>query len=152
MSKKTMAEVIAGLFILLFLYTALSKLGEFAVFRHFLRSSPLIARNAGIMAVLIPAGEILVALLLFLPATRKQGMLASLALMLVFTAYLTYMLLFVPRLPCSCGGVISRLSWQQHLVFNIILIGLALLGIRLHIPTLHRQASPSIKTGEAENL
>jgi len=147
MSKKTMAEVIAGLFILLFLYTALSKLSEFAVFRHFLRSSPLIARNAGIMAVLIPAGEILVALLLFLPATRRQGMLASLGLMLVFTAYLAYMLLFVPRLPCSCGGVISRLSWQQHLVFNVVLIGLALLGIQLH-----RLISPSIKTGEAENL
>jgi hypothetical protein len=152
MSKKTMAEVIAGLFILLFLYTALSKLGEFAVFRHFLRSSPLIARNAGIMAVLIPAGEILVALLLFLPATRKQGMLASLALMLVFTAYLTYMLLFVPRLPCSCGGVISRLSWQQHLVFNIALTMLAMLGIRLQASTSHRHVSSSIKAGEAENL
>lgn len=147
MSNKTMAEVIAGSFILLFLYTALSKLSEFAVFRHFLHSSPLIGRNAGIMAVLIPAGEILVALLLFLPATRRQGMLASLGLMLVFTAYLTYMLLFVPRLPCSCGGVISRLSWQQHLVFNVVFIGLALLGIQLH-----RLISPSIKTGEAENL
>jgi len=147
MSNKTMAEVIAGLFILLFLYTALSKLGEFAVFRHFLRGSPLIGRNAGMMAVLIPAGEILVALLLFLPATRRQGMLASLGLMLVFTAYLAYMLLFVPRLPCSCGGIISRLSWQQHFVFNVVLIGLALLGIQLH-----RLISPSIKTGEAENL
>jgi hypothetical protein len=151
MSKKTMAEVIAGLFILLFLYTALSKLGEFAVFRHFLRSSPLIARNAGIMAVLIPAGEILVALLLFLPATRKQGLFASLALMLVFTVYLAYMLLFVPRLPCSCGGVISRLTWQQHLVFNIVFTVLALLGVRLHT-RISRHVSSSIKTGEAENL
>ncbi|KAA2240657.1 hypothetical protein F0L74_31415 [Chitinophaga agrisoli] len=131
MSKKLMTEIIAGLFILLFLYTALSKLNEFALFKHFLWTSPLIGRKANIVAWVVPAVEILVSLLLFLPATRRRGLYASFMLMLAFTIYLAYMIIFVPKLPCSCGGVISQLSWQQHLIFNIVFTILSVVGIRL---------------------
>jgi len=131
MSRKLMTEIIVGSFILLFLYTALSKLSEFALFRHFLRGSPLIAGNAKLVAVLVPTSEIVVSLLLFIPATRKQGLYASFGLMLVFTLYLAYMVLFVPTLPCSCGGGISQLNWQQHLAFNIFFTILSVVGIRL---------------------
>ncbi len=132
MSRKLLTEIIAGLFILLFLYTALSKLSEFALFKHFLFSSPLIGKKAAIVAWVVPASEIIVSLLLFLPATRRLGLYASFILMLVFTLYLAYMIIFVPKLPCSCGGVISQLSWQQHLIFNVIFTILSVVGVRLY--------------------
>ncbi|HEY1165774.1 MAG TPA: MauE/DoxX family redox-associated membrane protein [Chitinophaga sp.] len=131
MSRKLIAEIIGGLFILLFLYTALSKLSEIALFRLVLRSSPLISDYANLVSILIPASEILVSLLLFIPGTRRRGLYAAFLLMLIFTLYLAYMLSFTRQLPCSCGGVISRLTWKQHLVFNIALTLLAIAGIRL---------------------
>lgn len=131
MSRKLIAEIIGGLFILLFLYTALSKLSEIALFRLVLRSSPLISGYANLVSILIPASEILVSLLLFIPGTRRRGLCAAFLLMLIFTLYLAYMVSFTRQLPCSCGGVISRLSWKQHLVFNIAFTVLAFAGIRL---------------------
>jgi len=131
MSRKLVAEIIGGLFILLFLYTALSKLSEIALFRLVLRSSPLISDYANLVSILIPVSEILVSLLLFIPGTRRRGLYAAFLLMLIFTLYLAYMLSFTRQLPCSCGGVISRLSWKQHLVFNIAFTLLAIAGIRL---------------------
>mgnify|MGYP001346109640 CR=1 FL=1 len=35
--------------------------------------------------------------------------------------------------PCSCGGVLLQMSWQQHLVFNIVASLLALAGITLSV-------------------
>ena len=132
MSRKLIAEIIGGLFILLFLYTALSKLSEIAVFRLVLRSSPLISGYANIISILIPVSEILVSVLLFIPGTRRWGLYASFVLMLVFTLYLAYMITSTPELPCSCGGVIGKMSWKQHLLFNIAFTLLALAGIWLN--------------------
>ena len=132
MSRKLIAEIIGGLFILLFLYTALSKLSEIAVFRLVLRSSPLISGYANSISLLIPASEILISVLLFIPGSRRLGLYASFVLMLVFTLYLAYMITFTPELPCSCGGVISKMSWKQHLLFNIAFTLLALAGIWLN--------------------
>lgn len=132
MSRKLIAEIIGGLFILLFLYTALSKLSEISVFRLVLRSSPLIAGYANIISISIPASEILISVLLFIPGTRRWGLYASFVLMLVFTFYLAYMITSTPELPCSCGGAISKMSWKQHLLFNIAFTLLALAGIWLN--------------------
>ncbi|WP_298731771.1 MauE/DoxX family redox-associated membrane protein [uncultured Chitinophaga sp.] len=131
MYRKLIVEIIGGLFILLFLYTALSKLSEIALFRLVLRSSPLISGYANLVSVLIPVSQILVSLLLFIPGTRRKGLYAAFMLMLIFTSYLAYMLCFTSPLPCSCGGVISRFTWKQHLVFNIAFTLLALGGILL---------------------
>jgi len=141
MSRKLVVEIIGGLFILLFLYTALSKLSEIALFRLVLRSSPLISAYANLVSVLIPASEILVSVLLFIPGTRRGGLYASFLLMLIFTLYLVYMISFSTSLPCSCGGVISQLSWKQHLVFNIAFTLLAIAGIWLSRRSRHTTLS-----------
>ena len=28
-------------------------------------------------------------------------------------------LIYSPYVPCSCGGIVSALSWTQHLILNI---------------------------------
>ena len=84
-----------------------------------------------IMAWAVPLTELAVAGLLFFVSTRGLGLKASFVLMILFTLYIGYMLVFTPHLPCSCGGVIKQLSWKEHLVFNIALTGLAALGIVL---------------------
>jgi len=57
---------------------------------------------------------------------------ASLILMMAFTIYTVTVLLHAFRyVPCSCGGVIKKLTWPQHLVFNLFFVAISLLGIWL---------------------
>jgi putative oxidoreductase len=69
---------------------------------------------------------------LFIPSMRVTGLYASVLLISIFTIYLGYMIFFIPALPCSCGGVLRYLSWQQHVVFNLFFILLAVAGIYLY--------------------
>jgi len=124
-------ELIAALFILLFLYTAISKISEHDTFRTILSKSPLLKLVAGLLSWLLPVTEIITSILLFLPFTRKYGLIMSLGLMSLFTVYLTHMVLFVPNLPCSCGGVLKELSWNQHLLFNLFFTALGVLALWL---------------------
>jgi hypothetical protein len=119
------------MFILLFLYTALSKSFQIDSTIIVLKKTPEFSNYAQEMAWGIVVVEYIIATLLFLPRTRKLGLYASLILMIGFTGYISYMKLFVPDLPCSCGGVISKLTWNQHLVINIFFTLLALFGIVL---------------------
>lgn len=122
------SEFIASLFILLFAYTAFQKFSHHQLFLITLQRSTLLNPIAGFISWFIPITEFgLVSLLLF-PSLRKIGLLCSATLLSMFTVYISIMLLFVPKLPCSCGGIISYLSWKQHIIFNIVFILVALYG------------------------
>jgi hypothetical protein len=41
------------------------------------------------------------------------------------------MLAFDTSLPCSCGGIIAKLSWKEHVVFNLFFIANSVAGIKL---------------------
>ncbi|ETZ24167.1 hypothetical protein N824_16640 [Pedobacter sp. V48] len=87
---------------------------------------------AGILGWLVPAVEIVIALLLMFPKTTSLGLFAALGLMTLFTAYIIAILNFSENIPCSCGGVLEHMSWQQHLVFNLVFVFLSIAGILLH--------------------
>ena len=125
-------EVLAALFILLFTYTAISKIIEHKLFVNALYHSPLLSRFNQPISFAIPGIELITSILLFNPAFRKTGFTVSFILMAIFTCYVAYMILFEPNLPCSCGGVIAKLTWMQHLIFNILFSLLALLGRSLY--------------------
>jgi hypothetical protein len=84
---------------------------------------------AKMMAWVVPAVELVVALMLLMGRIKVVGFYAALTLMLVFTLYLALMLGSDRHLPCSCGGVISWMTWKQHLVFNLFFIGVTLTGL-----------------------
>lgn len=121
------------LFILLFTYTAISKFSSLSAFYYNINRSPIIGQYSSWVKVLIPAIEVAIAILLFVPKTRFVGLCASLFLMSVFSLYVGYALFSDTKLPCSCGGVIESLSWHQHFWLNVMLTLLALLAIRLQV-------------------
>lgn len=132
MLRKAVLETISLLFILLFVYTAVSKLLDYEDFRAVIGQSPLLTRFAPILAIAVPAAEIVIALLLVIPRYRRSGLYASFAMMMLFTTYIVVLVTLSEKIPCSCGGVISRMTWKQHLYFNIFFVLLALLGMWLH--------------------
>jgi len=147
MKRNLIIEIISSLLILLFVYTAVSKLIDYTSFERVLSKSPLIASKAGIVALALPITEALVSVLLFIPRTRLWGFYGSVTLMSVFTLYLGYMINFTPKLPCSCGGVLKQLNWNQHLIFNILFLALSVTGLvleRKRIRRKHEEELPPI--------
>jgi hypothetical protein len=119
----------ACLYILLFVYAAVSKLLDFENFRIQLAQSPLLSAYAGMIAPSVIAIEFFLALLLCFKATRLTGLYGSLFLMIAFTVYIYIILNYSDFVPCSCGGIIEKLSWTQHMIFNIVFALMALITI-----------------------
>ena len=131
MKRSTVVEIISSLLVLLFVYTALSKLLDYSTFKSQLSKSPFITEFASTTAWALPAGELLVGLALYFGRTRMLGLYASLFLLTMFTAYIYAMLNFSYYIPCSCGGVLSKMTWGQHMWFNIFFILISIIGIVL---------------------
>ncbi|PHR12829.1 MAG: hypothetical protein COA40_08165 [Aequorivita sp.] len=124
-------NLISILFIVLFVYAAISKLLDFETFQIQLAQSPFLGTYAGVLSVLVPAVEILLSVLIIFPRYRIAALIGCFTLMIMFTVYIFIILNFSDYIPCSCGGVLEKLSWTQHLVFNIVFIVLAALAIFL---------------------
>lgn len=131
MKKETATEILSSLLILLFTYAALSKLINHEIFQVQLREFPVLNIFPTVFSWLIPISEIFAILLLFIPKLRLYGLYAALLLLTGFTIFLILMTGFDKNLPCSCGGVISTLSWKQHILFNLFFIVLSVIGIKL---------------------
>ena len=131
MKYRLYVDIIAGLLILLFVYTALSKLDNYSFFQAQLNLYPFIGLFSSTLAWAIPSMELLIAILLLLPAYRIKGLLAALILLIVFTVYLLIMILYTPDLPCSCGGVIQSFTWTQHIFFNCGFITVTFIAVLL---------------------
>jgi uncharacterized membrane protein YphA (DoxX/SURF4 family) len=130
LKKKVLVEIIVHLFIILFLYTGISKLKELDVFQEQLSESPVLSMAAPVLAFAVPIIEFIISLLLFFPRYRLKGLYATFLLMALFTAYIITLFTISPELPCSCGGIIEDLSWTGHLLLNSSLIILSIIAIR----------------------
>lgn len=129
--KNRTADIICLLYILLFVYAAVSKILDFENFRVQLAQSPLLSAYAEIIAPLVLAVELLTVLLLSFTRTRKSGLYACLFLMSAFTVYIYIILNYSDFIPCSCGGILEKMGWTTHLVFNVFFILLSLTAILL---------------------
>jgi uncharacterized membrane protein YphA (DoxX/SURF4 family) len=131
MKKAIAIEIICFLFIVLFMYAAVSKLIDYQKFTIQIGQSPLLTGFGGSIPWLVITIEILISILLIIPRFRLVALFGSFTLMTMFTAYIVAILNFSPYVPCSCGGILEKLGWTEHLIFNSGFIALALLGIVL---------------------
>lgn len=125
--------IISYLYVLLFVYTAVSKLLEFNDFRTQLGQSPVFTAIAEPVSYGVIIAELLISVLLVAEKTRRAGLLLGFTLMIMFTAYIIIILNFATFVPCSCGGFIESLNWTEHLIFNIAFILLAIVALYLII-------------------
>lgn len=129
--KKWIVDACSLFFIILFSYAAASKLLMFEKFHLQIEQSPFIGMISLPVAIILPGVLFINSFLFFIPKLRLIGFYIALALLIVFSLYITAVLNFAESIPCSCGGVISAFSWNEHLLFNIGCSLLALLGIAL---------------------
>lgn len=125
---------ITAILIFLWIYAALSKLLNYEQSRMQMMNQVFTAAISRILLWAVPFAELLIAGFLLFSGSRKIGLLLSVILLFLFSGYVLLVMLNVfGRIPCSCGGIISKLSWGQHLVFNMVFLGIALLSLVFQI-------------------
>lgn len=128
MKRTPFIYLIVTLFSILFLYTGISKFGEFSVLREQIASITPLVPVASYAAVVLPWIEFGTVVLLIIPRLRLMGLYVCMALMILFTGYIIAYQVYEMEGPCGCGGKIELLSPSQHLALNCLLIILAAIG------------------------
>lgn len=122
-------------FILLFCYAATSKMMDFENFQVQIAQSPLLSAYTGFISYVVIIAELLICILLVFPQLRLLGLYASLGMMSAFSVYIFLILNYSDFVPCSCGGILEKMSWTEHLIFNIVSVLLALCAIVINHKT-----------------
>src|SRR5690606_16260464 len=116
-------------FIILFVYAAVSKLTDFENFQVQVAQSALLSAFATPIAYGVVLGELIIALMLCFTKSRLLGLYLFLGFMTAFTVYIFLILNYSPFVPCSCGGVLEKMGWWEHLWFNGVVCFLCVLVI-----------------------
>lgn len=144
MKNIKLLDVVIFLFVLLFLYASASKLMEYDVFQAQIGKSPLIMGYSKWLAFAVPGIEIIIAFALLVPRLQLAALYASFSIMFLFSAYIAFILLFSPYVPCSCGGILSKMGWTEHLIFNLAFTLFAILGIHLNLKQPEKEVTLAI--------
>lgn len=133
--------------LLLWIPVTLDKIMDFAIFKTGILKQPFHDSLGYILIYTLPVLESLTVLFLLIPRMQYYGMLLSLGLMLAFTTYIGLALAGTwDELPCGCGSIISRLSWEQHFWFNLFFTLLS--GWGLYLMKLKRSSNAGGGTAE----
>jgi hypothetical protein len=111
------------------MYTAISKLIDYIHFVHVIQTSSILKNYGYVVGIAVPLSEIVAFVLLSRPEWRLKGLYMSGILMFIFTTYIVMILTSKDHIPCNCGGVIEKMTWKQHFLFNLVFIILANVGI-----------------------
>jgi hypothetical protein len=133
MRKTLVANIISHIYMILFVYAGLSKMIDYHSFKDQLSHVPVLGYFKEVSAVLFPIVEVALGCLIYFEKYRLTGLCLAIAMMGVFTAYVLYLILFEKNAPCSCGGLLAELSWKQHFFFNVTIIVLGAIAIRIEI-------------------
>lgn len=131
--KLRFVEYTSYFFILLFCYAGISKLIDFEKFQDQISASPLLNGFSQFLPYTIIIVELFIAGLLCYRKTRTIGLIGSFILLLIFTGYIALLLSTSKNLPCSCGGILEKMSWNQHLYFNIGCVILSVIALGLNL-------------------
>ncbi|MBD1385884.1 hypothetical protein IDJ75_11385 [Mucilaginibacter rigui] len=126
--------VIETFLILMWVYAAMSKLFTFEEFKGQMHNQTLPAGVAQLLIYTLPEAELITAALLVFDKSKLAGLFISFILMLFFSGYIALVLLgYWERMPCSCGGILKVMGWKTHLAFNISILALISIAIKLII-------------------
>lgn len=120
--KEYFVTAVCVLVAFLFVYAAISKVLDFENFQVQLAQSPLLSAYANYLSFAVVIIELTLALYLCLPTYQKLALYCSLGLMSAFTIYIFLILNYSDFVPCSCGGILEKLGWTEHLIFNIAFV------------------------------
>lgn len=121
MKSKTIVDILISLFILLFIYTAASKIINWSDTVKAMHNQPLNKSLADFLIYTLPVIEIIVIILMMINKTKLIGLYIFTGMMILFSGYVGLVLSnYYGRIPCSCGGLIKEMGWKSHLTMNLV--------------------------------
>lgn len=105
---------------------------DFENFQVQIGQSPLLSAFAGFISYALIIVEVIIVWLLLFTNLRRAGLYAATALMSAFTVYIFLILNYSDFIPCSCGGILEKLGWTEHLIFNIVCVLSGVLAILIN--------------------
>lgn len=131
------------IFMLLFwLYVAVDKMWQLPEFHLSLLRQPFPDWWADILFWLLPVVELGIGLLFAIKSLKRykpllfNPYLLSIILLTIFTIYIGLGVAgLYKQKPCGCAAVFGGLSWGWHLIINLVLIFVSILGWYLNGPT-----------------
>lgn len=134
MTRKLIIYVSASLLVLLFIVTGLEKIVKFQDFSEKMSSQVFGKELLPLLTVVIPTAEVTCSVLLVIHKSRLFGFISATLLLTIFTVYIILVLLHVfSRYPCPCGGPLEKLTWAEHLMFNLSFLLISTIGLVLTI-------------------
>lgn len=121
--------VVSYLYILLFVYAGVIKFLTFDDFQAQLGHSPLISIFATPVSYSVIIAEIGIAVLLSINKYRIVGLYMAFSIMVIFSSYIFIILNYSPYIPCSCGGILEKMGWKEHLIFNLAFVVAAVIAL-----------------------
>jgi len=129
-TRSNISRIICFLLIFLWIYAAANKLMDFSMFRVQMHRQLLIPVLKNSLPYILPPAEIITALLLSLESTKKTGLYSSLVMLGAFTFYVALaMFKVLGKIPCSCGGILNKMGWEAHFIFNLFFLLLTAFGL-----------------------
>ena len=151
-TRTIILEIIIALLVLLWVYAALSKWADYQAFYRQLAWNKVVGGYEDFLFYFLPGIELLTALALIFKPIRIYGLWLSAGLLLAFTGYVFYVVYVdQSKATCTCGGVISAMTWKQHFVFNLSYLIISVIGIYMHKAILQPPNNSKHKLGVAEN-
>ena len=133
MKKSLTLDVIVTTIIMMWLYASFSKYFDFGQFKRGMYDQPFPYWFSSLLIGILPPLEIIIAVLVFIGKTTRLGLQVSLCLLIIFTIYVTAIVIhLIPIEPCPCGGMIRELTWPMHLIFNAFFIAINIIGLLIH--------------------
>lgn len=124
------------LLLMFWLYVGVEKLWNLQGFHSALLRQPFPDRWSDHLYWSLPVVEAGIGLLFIFRQTKRLAFLSSALLLIIFSIYITLGLIGVyAERPCGCASVLHGLTWEWHLVVNMALFSLSILGWYLTGPT-----------------
>lgn len=127
------------LLILFISYTFMNKLMSIESFQTNLLKTGLYSDSmTKYLSYIVLAGELFVLILLLF--YKKIGSQALLAMLCVFTIYISFLNIYGRYEVCGCGGVLNGLEFKYHFLINVALILLALLLVQNNLKKINNES------------
>ena len=151
--KRITAHLTIALLTAMWSYAVLSKLIDCETAKRAMHNQIFAPGLSDVLTWLIPLIELFISGLLLFKPTQRLGLKLSAGLLTLFIFYIAIVMnAAFGRVPCSCGGIISELSYGEHLVFNVVFLLLALASLwlthrseRKTVPMLNERRSTARK-------
>lgn len=140
MKKQLLSDLIALMFIVLFVYAGWIKLLDHHMFRNQLTAFDYINSFAGFLAWAVPLIHLGLALLFIWPSMRLWALGGTFILLLTYSIYIILILYRGVNVPCACSGLFKFTSWIEQLVMNCVFLAGASTGIIFETNPKQRQS------------